>query len=327
MDLLGWGVDVTVSDRIEQFITVPMFAVDDFSDINNTYDYPLFVNHTYRYPSHVFVRTSGQVETDTYLAADLASERKTLFAELGLSYQPPPPNETTSAHFTGDADAAYNADYLSDSEHRVITHFVYNGLWQLVFDAPNADQEPHTTRAMNQLIYLVRNQLPADDAMLAFVQNYGTHYIDSVMVGGILQVKDNVQTDSTLTDDQLKVVARAAFENMFGITSGTISLIANYSENTEHFEENAAHNLRVAGGDFSVAQFFAGNSLTKEDLENWIYFLPSNPVAIKVRLRDISEIFSYVAPDVADVLQPVVDQYLAGTLPHITNTFFEIGSP
>lgn len=116
-------------------------------------------------------------------------------------------------------------------------------LWQVVVN-PNTELIPAFLTAQSKLLLL--NPQTDQVEFNRFVESWGTHYIDSIIVGGILEMNSNVQVENSTVTDTLALQANLAFRNRFGMSMGNAALNATYTDLTTQFQQYSYYDLKVS---------------------------------------------------------------------------------
>jgi len=267
----------------------------------------------FRHPDNTLVRTAALVETEAIVLQNLTQEIEQLKLDLGISgtFQD---NSQTDGIFSGDLNLNYDSVSLDTGNYTKITNRLRISYWQLYLGHSSTIKSV-VQYAMNQLLLLN----PTDQIdLLQFLDRYGTHYIDSLMVGGTLEMDVTSLTTLSNTTEQLNVLANAAFQNLFGISHANLTLDLDFSQQVTDFVSNVTNNLYTLGGNYSVNNFFSGNTDPASTYEQWIGELISNPVPIRFRCVPIYTLFS--DQDLVQRLQTATQAYLQGAVP--LNTAF-----
>jgi len=273
-DLLGWGVDLRLG-KPEESIKVPIFQWT-FMDGNN-YIYPLEPKTTFMVPDDVFVRTAAEIYATNRFFESSQQYVNFLLLKLGLGIDASTSNGSSSAtggnsntnssafnlsSFSGDVDVTFTTNTLKDNQHIVIVNTLESGLWQLVV-GPSITPRLKVQQDINQTVLLATGAAQDPQAYARFINLHGTHYIESVIVGGYLEMSSSITKSSTFSSDQLAVTANAKFQNTFGLTSATAQLGLNITSTSTYFETESNNWMKSLGGDPELAKFFQWVSQTK----------------------------------------------------------------
>lgn len=96
-----------------------------------------------------------------------------------------------------------------------------------------------------------------------------------------------------------------------GFSEGNLNLNATLLENTETFDRESYHKIKTTGGDYSVANFFAGKP-PEETIEAWLANLITNAVPIKIRVAEIYHLFDD-EPELRSRIKAIMPLYYNGT--------------
>jgi len=123
-----------------------------------------------------------------------------------------------------------------------------------------------------------------------FVWHYGTHYIQSAVFGGELNVVTTAEKSEKLTSKQMQMVGEAAVDGAFpgaaGVTAGAeAGMSKEQKEAKEETSTSTSSETTVLGGDVSLAAPVNGESPSKQD---WIASIAANPVVVGKTLASIT---------------------------------------
>jgi hypothetical protein len=324
LDMLGWGVDLRASLPSEGSIKVPIYKWE-FTE-GSTYLYPLEPETTFSVPDEVFVRTVAEMQGTNYFFNTRDEYLTQLHIGIGLGIKasakknseegsnPTSGNQTGSLDstdlgaFSGDVSVTYNKKNLATNEMLMIENTLESGLWQLVVGPAIFPRE----RISQKIQEIAEASGPEQyDAMLEFIDRHGTHFVDSVIVGGHLKMSSLTKKSQDLDATELAILANFGFKNMFGLDEGNLSLNITFVDKAEQFEQETTNQLDVLGGDPELANFFRGDLKPEETFVNWSRTLIRNPAVIRTRCREISWLFGPLRAEVS----LAVEDYLAGRAP------------
>jgi len=326
LDMLGWGVDLRASTPNEGSIKVPMYSWAYTQ--GNSYLYPLEPETRFQVPDEVYVRTVATMvgtnriytKTDDYLTD--------LHIGLGLSIKKTASNANTNSNsnpgntssaslsqtdlsgFSGDVGVTYNKRSMNSDKYLLVQNSLESALYQLVV-GPDISIRTSVQKSQNA----IRAISDAGEKYLAqaeWIDKYGTHFIDSVIVGGNLVTESLTVTSSSLSLQEIALLANFGFSNMFGLTSGDLSLNLTFVDSYKSFQQDTTNNINVLGGDPQLANFFRGDLNPSDTFVNWAKTLIRNPAAIRTRCREIS--WLWAQDEVQDFSQLVAD-YMKGSTP------------
>jgi len=311
-DLLGWGVDLRLA-RPEEALKVPLFNFDYSSqNEDNTYPYPLIPQTIFWVPDDVFVRTIAEqfATARIYETVDLYIENLKL--DLGLSIEASkdtnntaPDGELSLSMFSGDINVVYNSRALNQNTHLVTYNSLEYALWQLVI-GPELGYRPKVEISINNL------NVSSDDDVYNFLERHGTHFIESVIVGGKLELSTIVDKKFDNTSDAIAASATIAFKKAFGLDSFTATGSVEYEEIVTRWETETQMTLKAYGGDPDVSSFFGGSVNVSETFVAWQKSVLTNPAVIRYRLREISWLFP--TANIRAQMRTAVKKYLSGAL-------------
>lgn len=259
-DWLGWGVDIKLG-LPENSLKIPLFTLE--YNMQQTYRYPLFPTQYFIVPDYVYTRTIAQTDSSvqyfetiqeytSYLALGLGLELQTAVSnsQNGLSNVTGPSPGT----FSGSLDVNYYSRRLSETNTLVITNTLDTALWQLVL-GPTSTVTPLVLEA-GLTAYATSSANGDLTALGNFINRYGTHFIESVIVGGRLQMTSVTQKANSTTQDEVALLANIHFKNAFGLQEGAAEFNLTYSTTYQTFTQQSSHSLEVKTIFFIPLNFF-----------------------------------------------------------------------
>jgi len=328
LDMLGWGVDLRTSPPDEGSLKVPMYTWAYTQ--GNSYLYPLEPETRFQVPDEVYVRTVATMKGTNRIYTKTDEYLTDLHIGLGLSIKQAAQNANTNSNnnaatgansstslsqtdlsgFSGSVGVTYNKRQLNTDGYLLVQNSLMSALYQLVV-GPDISIRQSVQNAQQ----LIRDTSDASEKYLMqaeWVDRYGTHFIDSVIVGGNLVTESITQTSTSLSLQEISLMANFGFSNMFGLSSGDLSLNLSFVDSYKSFQQDTTNNIDVQGGDPELANFFRGDVEPSETFVNWAQTLIRNPAAINTRCREISWLWN--TDEVQDFSQIVTD-YLNGQTP------------
>jgi hypothetical protein len=329
LDMLGWGVDLRASLPVEGSIKVPMYSWE--FDEGAQYIYPLEPQTKFQVPNEVFVRTVAEMVGTNRIYQKSEDYVNDLHLSIGLSIKASAKNQASSAAdsggsgggvapgssnvddvnlgaFSGDVGVIYNKRKIKENSQVLVQNGLESALWQLVVGPAIEPRKPIQDKIDE--IAALTSQADKMDALIEFIDRHGTHFIDSVVVGGNLVLESLTTTASGSSLEELAIMANFGFKNMFGLDEGNLGLNITFIDSFHEFEQDATNNINVQGGDPELANFFRGDVKPEETFVNWAKTLIRNPAVIRTRVREISWLFS-PAP-LREIASAAVKEYMSG---------------
>jgi len=277
-DYLGWGFDAWYRDTF--FALKPQLFNFSYNDnpkgSEKTYKYPVDTV-TYAVPDQVFIRTVGKTTTNTYSFNSTNIMRTTIDLTLGVQM-------STSAL---DGSLKFQFGYVDSSQTntRIIRSIAMTELWQLYLGDHYLQYSfGQALSSIAGLTYTANKQ-----AFYLFFQRYGTHYVDSVTVGGSVEQRTTIQSDNQTTLINLAVALQGKFQQASGTQiSGQLGF--NYNNIQQQLQTETLSSAIIYGGDAKFTDFVlqAGDSTAAADLySSWKATLLENPVGVRYRLTDV----------------------------------------
>jgi len=293
---LGWGFDATYRDPF--FALKPQLFQFSYncSEYKSYYRYPLDVQ-TYAVPKEVFVRTVSKTTTYTYSFKDSREKRMVIDGRLNL--------KVSTKQLDVELEVAVNYVKSSDTNTSIVFNFVETSLFQLYLgkrvigrDLTEALVELRGTYSLDPLSYEL------------FLSRFGTHYVDSIVIGGSIQQETIIKSSSEEERLQITASLKGRFESASGKDSGTSSvsnsnstsgsgggsgggtqvngsLTFKYEDIERKIDTETTSNSEIYGGDPEFTDFVltAGDpATTKQLFESWKKTLVTNPIGIRYRL-------------------------------------------
>jgi hypothetical protein len=324
LDLLGWGIDLRLG-KPEEALRVPIFKKWTYIE-NSTYLYPLEPETPFHVPDEVYVRTVAEIYSTNYLFDQVDTYTEFLGLKLGLGIRKDAQNSTGSsggsgnssvpggsslnlAAFSGDIEVSYQNSKLRQGTNVIVVNSLESGLWQLVA-GPALPIRDRVTFAINETLELANGSPPDDEAYARWINRHGTHYIESVIVGGILQMSSSIRTSALSSKEKINVVANFQFQKLFGLDQGNVNFDLNITNEATSFTREANNWMKALGGDPELANFFSGTLKPNETFVMWQETLISNPAVIRYRLRETSWLFPR---QYRKVVSDAIKLYITGT--------------
>jgi hypothetical protein len=303
LDFLGWGFDATYRDPF--YALKPQLFKFSFNNPpkgkEKTYRYPIDVQ-TYAVPDQVFVRTVAKTTTDTYTF--LNSKQKRFFIDGRLDIK------VSTKQIEGELNVAI--EYIKESEKNqsYVMNLAETSLFQLYLG--NRILRGEIKKAMKELTGTYTLDKTTFELFLA---KYGTHYVDSVVIGGSVLQETRIRFNTELEKFQLTASLKGKFESSSGRSPGD-SNVANSSssggggggggtviqgeinfklEDIERkIQTETTSRSEIYGGDPEFTDFVltAGDpAATRLLFESWKSPLLTNPIGIRYRLVEVWSLF------------------------------------
>jgi len=244
---------------------------------------------------------------------------KNLQLSLGLSVEvagsntsspSKPDGEPNLSMFSGSAKVVYNAREIANKSHLLILNDLEYDLYQILL-GPNVALRQKVVDAVNKAkidVITGANKDSPYQPYMDFLQQFGTHIIDSVTVGGKLEMTNLVDKDFKNDTTTVSVAANLSFKKMFGLESATADLDLNIRTEMVSLEQNSKITLKAFGGDPNIGNFFSGNANTAKIFSEWQATLITNPTVIRYRVKEISWLFGSQRADMHRVVTAYLQQ-------------------
>lgn len=239
IDFLGWGFDISTSRDPFYALKPPLF---DYSYSQN----PTGVEYDYRYPTdtvvysvpdQVFVRTVARTTTDTYIFDSSEQEQMSLDITLGL--------QGATSTVQGSLKFDFNLLQVGTTDQHIIRNEVQTQLFQLYL-GPN--------RVLKQLFLQRLGNLTQSYAVDPqdwdlFIDDFGTHYVDSVIVGGALVQRTIVTSSNNSQTIQFSIALEGRYQGTNPGTTATGSLNVNYQQSQSYVDTQTISASDILGGE------------------------------------------------------------------------------
>jgi len=280
LDFLGWGFDATYRDPFFA-LKPPLFDFSYERDPIRTYRYPTSTT-TYKVPDQVFVRTVGKTTTDSYLFLNSVEKTKTLDLRLNI--------KASTTQLEGSFTFTLNWIDTTTTDKRIVMNMAETSLFQLYLAQRNLSEEFLTEI----------DNLPATYAMDPtqydlFLARFGTHFVDSVIIGGSVQQETIVNTENSTEALMFKAVLQGKFQSATGTDKVEGELDVDYKQTEKRVTQETTSSSEIYGGDPEFTDFVltAGDpDAAKLLFESWKSTLITNPVTIRYRLVDIWQVLT-----------------------------------
>jgi len=261
---------------------------------------------------------------NSYVLESVQKYKEYLYLDVGLSIKKDPASSNSSGAappsggnstngtsqlslvgFSGSVDVKYQQDKLSDNRHLLIINGMESGLYQLVI-GPSIDIRP---KIQDKINLALNTSVDPDLAIAEWINRHGTHYIESVIVGGKLELSSSLDNSSGVDTDKLTVSANVEFQNLFGLSQVSVGLNLTLGSENEFFKRESTNWMKALGGDPDIANFFSGNLRPNETFALWHETLITNPAVIRYRLRETSWLFPR---EKRQKVSDIIDRYMLG---------------
>jgi len=302
-NMIGVGIDATLmgATDIDMAIKSPLFPVIA-STSNATYSYPLKPSVYYKVPEYIFIRTATETFTEAKLFNTFDQYQTDLQLKASLSVDMKSSGTSGSSGgaesafgkamkfgaFKGSAEVAYVENHISTNTTNVANNLLVNAVWQLLLDS---GLQPQPLILSNMAaIFWDSNPESRREKLYRFVSRYGTHYITSVLMGGMMEMNSIVDKRVTTDTNIITAALAASFENLFGFkVNGNASLAMD--QQRSHVDTNTTRSISVKGGHPSTQNFFTENDDPIGTFQSWQASIIENPVPIRYKLREVSTLF------------------------------------
>jgi hypothetical protein len=291
VDFLGWGYDASYRDTF--FALKPLLFRWSFANnpkgSERTYQYPLFNDMTWPIPDQVFVRTVSKTVTTTIISDTQSMNRFQLDLRLGL--------EMSSGSFKGSLELNLAIKDEKRNIRRIVTSMAETQLFQLYLGKRYLNEEVrYDMEKLNQEQAFSSNNDDVRNAYFLFLGTWGTHFVDSVTVGGSVWQT----TDYSFSNASNALILSIAIAGEFDSFSGSIYIGIESVKQTIKTETKASATIVGGSADFSDFVLRTDDPAAAAKLYNsWKNTLMENPVAVRYRLVEIWTLWPTLLADQA----------------------------
>jgi len=277
IDFLGWGYDATYRDQF--YALKPSLFLYSYNNnpkgSEESYKYPTDTI-AYAVPDQVYVRAIGKTHAETDISDSTQMQRMRLDLKLNLA--------ASTAQFSGSLAVGLDIVQQSDTHFRICQCWAQTELYQLYLGTRflSADVQSDMTTLQHSGSFSASNQPP----YYLFLSTWGTHFVDSVSVGGALSQTttfSNVTSNNLL---ELTVALAGKFSSGSGTTvSGSLSL--DFSQAQVQIATQTTASADIYGGDAKFTDYLLKSddpASAAELYSSWKSTLMKNPIAIRFRL-------------------------------------------
>lgn len=161
--------------------------------------------------------------------------------------------------FSGSAQITYNRDRVKDKSHTLVKNDCEYALYQILL-GPSVALRTAVQSAINEakvgaiftppdsanyVRMILRFSEIISEAYLEFLQRFGTHYIDSVTVGGKLEMTNLVDTTWNNDTQKVALTGSVSFKKSFGVDSLSAQVNLVQTSDLSQLERNSQVTLKV----------------------------------------------------------------------------------
>jgi len=280
MDFLGSGYDANFRDQFFTTKITPLkFSYNDNPNHKEKpYRYPSSTtSDIFAVPDQVFVRTIGKTNSETYIFQNSREQRQAFDIGLGI--------EASDGQVSASLNLGIGIVLDSSTSQRIITNSATTALYQLYLGNPILSDDFSSMASQMRYTYL------ADpNTYLTIVKKYGTHFVDCVVMGGLVKMDTTVTASSDSDALKLALAITANFQAAGG-GSGSLALDFQFQTQSTYYQTSTTSSTEVYGGDPRYGDFLSRQDPTEttatEVYDSWKSTLVQGPAAIKYRLSPI----------------------------------------
>jgi len=317
IDFIGFGYDARFED-IQDALQVPIM---DFSYTKEkAYFYPANRTVIYKVPDELLVRTVAFTEANAYIFQSVAELLEKSTTESGVNFAQEvqlsnstaicvynldtatnmtTENCTTTSTFnntklfSSGSNINYIKETFSKSEKYIVQNVESSQLFGMVLDTRFLRHDVKDSMLeLAQLFFTANPRL-----FFKFIETYGTHYVTSAIMGGLVTMQTTMdktftsnsdattQSTNTLTTQEALAGATSTFQESL---SGSSDFSLTSSKKKTQFSSSS--DWRLSGGDSSLVNLLDTRQASTA-IKLWKSSIASNPVPIQYRLRNIATLF------------------------------------
>ncbi|KAJ3334586.1 hypothetical protein HDU91_002654, partial [Kappamyces sp. JEL0680] len=206
--------------------------------------------------------------------------------------------------FSASLSVDYNESSQSDSSSAYTRVQMNANLYTLTLGA--------ITELRENLLENAKKDLASLDPNLLF-DNYGTHFVNSLQMGGRAVYASTVNTNSFKSHTDLKVVAQASYKSLVGSLSAEES--AAYSKDISSFKESSSSKCTTNGGNPSL-----GGEGVVTNLKAWVDSVQDFPDFVDfIDENSLQPIWNLVDPSQPARIEALKTAYTSYMKAHLTN--------
>jgi len=275
MDFLGSGFDARQFDTFH--CLMPQFFMWSFNDnprgYENLYRYPLdFVS--YAVPDQVAVRTLSKTSTKAYTFDSTADQITQLYLQAGVTGNFP--------NISGQFQISYNNIKEGTQDAHISQQLLTYELYQLY--VAQRYTNPSLTNAIQQLD--LTNFQNSPNLYYDFVNGWGTHYIDSITVGGSISQSTKMTNVNSTQYQAIQVALQGKFTGSIGSIQGNLSLSDTSLQTT--INEQLTSDAETYGGAVDFTNFAISGGVDYNAVaalfQSWKETIMANPIMVRYRL-------------------------------------------
>ncbi|KAG8624111.1 hypothetical protein KVT40_009087 [Elsinoe batatas] len=234
IEAIGAGYDPFAGYANPAFISRTIFAWDSVK--KDTYTYQ---GKTYDIPDPVEAYTLSQSSLNEVYGQSIEKYQKNLATSVSI--------EGNYKFFSGSVEAEFSSETVRTKDRSFSRVQKSVGTWALRLPIKQSLRNHLKADFKNDLDSLNVND---NNAMKEFFENYGSHVLTGIIIGGSVRQSSSVDLLKVDTTMKMSVVAKASFNA--GIGGGSASTSSSSTTSISNFEQNSEINRETKGGNPSL---------------------------------------------------------------------------
>ncbi|KAF2221782.1 MAC/Perforin domain-containing protein [Elsinoe ampelina] len=234
IEAIGAGYDPFAGYANPAFISRTIFAWDSVK--KDTYTYQ---GKTYDIPDPVEAYTLSQSSLNEVYGQSIEKYQKNLATSVSV--------EGNYRFFSGSVEAEFSSETVRTKDRSFSRVQKSVGTWALKLPVKQSLRNHLKSDFKNDLDTL---DVKSEEAMQDFFENYGSHFLTGIIIGGSVRQSSSVDLLKVDTSMKMSVVAKASFNS--GIGGGSASTSTTSSTSISNFEQNSEINRETKGGNPSL---------------------------------------------------------------------------
>lgn len=275
---IGYGFNISGTRSIDS-ATLPIFDPIKAPTVPFT-----FLGRTYTVPSYVLATehaatdiSDGVYESRWHLENKLASD-VVISASTDFLF----------GSFNAEIETTFKQRILEDSTNHYAYKYYYSKLAILTFELDDNYYSDHFLKTVEEL----PDEIEPDGSNLFlfnnFFQQYGSHYIKSLIIGGLLKFYAAASVSDFQGDYDLDTVMHMEYDGLF--VSGSIDASLEKSETWKNYKSQSQVSIMALGGDttkLAAIDAYSPSSHTKDMYDSWLASIKTDPAIVDFKLDGI----------------------------------------
>jgi len=279
LDFLGWGYNAQL--RVPEYsLTQSMFYYSYNGDGTSEFIYRFPTQVTdFAVPDQVSVKTISKLSTESYYFANSDEQIFSLGLQVGIS--------GTTPTLSGSLTVALGLVTDDETDKTIVRNTAESALWQLKLT--NKTLLPIVNEWIQNLTGTSYQQNKKNYD--TFIATFGSHYVDTVVVGGLAKMDTVIEDES----DSLRLtIAVTIAGKMSGAETISGKIEFDFGLLTTSTSSTSTSNSAVLGGDTYCSGWVAASNepdVARQLFAAWKRGLAANPAVVRYRLVSVDSLF------------------------------------